>query len=87
MFDPAPYTTGTPLQPRRPRPEPVAAEVSESGWYVIARNGHPPLPFAHRAIEVNPEGSVTTLCRITGRSVIELPIGSLAHLCTKCAGR
>ena len=54
LFDPAPYTKGTPRQPREPRPVPAAVRVAERGWYAIARNGHPPLPLAHRVTYANP---------------------------------
>jgi hypothetical protein len=79
LFDPAPFTKGTPKAPRKRAPEPEAVTVTDCGWFVISKNGKGPVRHVHRLDgPTNPHGSVRTECRIVGRPLAEVEVGASA---------
>jgi hypothetical protein len=65
-------------------PEPVAV----SGWWVVGRTKGP-LPDLHRlAVKQDPQadkrGTYATRCDVLVRRIMEVPVGTVAHLCKDC---
>lgn len=98
LFDPAPFTSGTPKRARKqsgPPPAPVVVKLGHNGWRLVSINKN---PGAHvvvsgaeadqirRTFDLVSSGAVVTLCRRAG-TPLTFDTGTKAAACTQCIQR
>ena len=70
---------------RRYGPAEGSSPVGE-GWFIITTATNGQLDKVHLIAATLDNGSVLTRCNQTGRVVVPVSVGQLAHLCPTCEG-
>lgn len=83
LFDPEPYTTGTPRKPRTARVVPdVPVEPLAPGWTYM-RSSRGVLPYAHLVAATNSWGASVTRCRQSGTVITNCGVDVMRR-CPEC---
>lgn len=79
LFDPEPFTNGTPHQPRKQRSAPSAPEVVADGRWKLFTNHR----GAHIRKGLTEHGATVALCGVSG-TVLSVAPGTKLPGCPKC---
>jgi hypothetical protein len=83
LFDPEPYTVGTPRKPRVLREVPdVPIEPMQPGWTYV-RNRRGVLPYTHLIASTTTLGSVLTRCGQSGTTLSNAGV-EVMRRCPEC---